>query len=62
MSKKLKGRGVSRLQWLDAGLDALAHSPVAGIRIEKLARALGIGKAGFYWHFENRLYYIDKIL
>jgi AcrR family transcriptional regulator len=62
MSKKLKGRGVSRLQWLDAGLDALTRVPVSGIRIEKLARSLGIAKAGFYWHFKNREDYIAQLL
>jgi AcrR family transcriptional regulator len=62
MSKKLKGRGVSRLQWLDAGLDALTRFPVSGIRIEKLARSLGITKAGFYWHFKNREDYIAQLL
>ena len=27
---------------------------MAGVRVERLARALGIAKAGFYWHFKNR--------
>ncbi len=47
-------RGVSKGQWLDAGLDALASGSVSEITIERLARSLGIAKAGFYWHFENR--------
>jgi AcrR family transcriptional regulator len=62
MSANAKGRGVSRLQWLDAGLDTLTRSPALGIRIEKLARTLGIAKAGFYWHFENRDDYIAQLL
>jgi AcrR family transcriptional regulator len=62
MSEKLKRRGVSKLQWLDAGLDALTQSPVSGIRIEKLARSLGIARAGFYWHFKNREDYIAQLL
>jgi len=62
MSKKIKSRGVSKLQWLDAGLDALTRSSVSGIRIEKLAHSLGIAKAGFYWHFKNREDYIVQLL
>jgi AcrR family transcriptional regulator len=62
MSKKLNGRGVSRLEWLDAGLDILARFPASGIRVEKLARTLGIARAGFYWHFKNRDDYISQLL
>jgi AcrR family transcriptional regulator len=49
-----RGRGVSRAEWLEAGLAALREGSVAEITIERLARSLGIAKAGFYWHFENR--------
>jgi AcrR family transcriptional regulator len=62
MSAKPKGRGVSRLEWLDAGLDTLSRFPALGIRVEKLARTLGIAKAGFYWHFENRDDYVTQLL
>ena len=62
MSKKLNGRGVTKLEWLDAGLDALTRSPATGIRVEKLARTLGIARAGFYWHFKNRDDYIRQLL
>ena len=62
MSKKLNGRGVSKLEWLDAGLDTLTRSPATGIRVEKLARTLGIARAGFYWHFKNRDDYIGQLL
>lgn len=41
---------------------ALTHRSVAGIRIEGLARTLGIAKAGFYWHFKNREDYIAQLL
>ena len=62
MSKKLNGRGVSKLEWLDAGLDTLTRSPATGIRVDKLARTLGIARAGFYWHFKNRDDYIGQLL
>ena len=47
-------RGVSKAEWLDAGLDALSRGSVAEITIDHLARSLGIAKAGFYWHFRAR--------
>jgi len=59
---KIEKRGISKLQWLDAGLDALTRSPISDIRVEKLARSLGIARAGFYWHFNNREDYLAQLL
>lgn len=47
-------RGVSKAEWLEAGLRALSERGSEGLTIEGLARTLGIARAGFYWHFENR--------
>jgi len=47
-------RGVSKAQWLEAGLDALAKGSVSSLSVEELAKQLGISKSGFYWHFKNR--------
>ena len=54
MSKKQVRRGVSKAEWLEAGLKALCVGSVADITVEGLARSIGIAKAGFYWHFKNR--------
>jgi AcrR family transcriptional regulator len=62
MSRESTRRGVSKLQWLDAGLDALTCFPAADIKVESLANALGIARAGFYWHFKNRENYITQLL
>ena len=62
MSKESAGRGVSRLEWLDAGLDALTRFPATGIKVDSLAHSLGIARAGFYWHFKNRENYITQLL
>lgn len=62
MSKEPAGRGVSRLQWLDAGLDALTRFPASDIKVDSLANALGVARAGFYWHFKNRENYINQLL
>ena len=55
-------RGVSKAEWLEAGLEFLAHGSVAGVTVEGLARSLGIGKAGFYWHFKNRGDFLRQLL
>jgi len=54
MTQKKVTRGVSKAEWLQAALDALARGNVSEISIEALSRTLGIAKSGFYWHFKNR--------
>lgn len=48
--------------WLDAGLDALGASGPDAVRIETLARTLGVTKGGFYWHFPDRPTYLQRML
>jgi AcrR family transcriptional regulator len=43
-----------RRTWIDAGLRALAASGPDAVRIEPLARSLGVTRGGFYGHFANR--------
>jgi AcrR family transcriptional regulator len=45
---------VSKDQWLTKALDTLESSGVEAVKIERLAKGLGISRSGFYYHFENR--------
>ena len=45
---------VSKAEWLQAALKLLEAEGVEAIRVERLARELGISKSGFYWHFKDR--------
>lgn len=54
MSTVDKRRRVSKSDWLEAGLGALAAGGVRSVRVDVLARQLGVARSGFYWHFENR--------
>ena len=49
MSKRL-----GQEQWISAGLKALMAAGVESIRVEPLAKALGVTKGSFYWHFADR--------
>lgn len=51
-----------RSAWIEAGLRALASGGPDAVRIEALARTLGVTKGGFYWHFDNRPALLDAIL
>jgi AcrR family transcriptional regulator len=48
--------------WIEAGLRALAAGGSDAVRIEQLARALGVTKGGFYWHFDDRSALIEEML
>ena len=45
---------LSRTDWTDAALSALAHDGLAGVAVQPLARTLGATKGSFYWHFADR--------
>lgn len=51
-----------RRSWVDEGLNALAAGGPDAVRVEPLARALGVTKGGFYWHFEDRQSLLDEML
>jgi AcrR family transcriptional regulator len=45
---------LSRSDWIEAALQALADEGPAGIAVERLATRLGTTKGSFYWHFKSR--------
>jgi AcrR family transcriptional regulator len=51
-----------RSSWIDEGLRSLAAGGPDAVRIEPLARALGVTKGGFYWHFDDRSALLEEML
>lgn len=51
-----------RQAWIDAGLRALAGGGPDAVRIESLARALGVTKGGFYGYFADRNALLTEML
>src|SRR5438270_7156695 len=51
-----------RSSWIEEGLRALAGGGPDAVRIELLARALGVTRGGFYWQFEDRRELLEEIL
>ena len=45
---------VDREKWLRRSLEVLQEEGIQGVRVERLARDLGITKGSFYWHFSDR--------
>ena len=51
-----------RSDWIDAGLRAHADGGPDAVRIEPLAKALGVTRGGFYWHFKDRAALLGELL
>ena len=48
--------------WIEAGFTELARSGVEGVRVEVLAKNLGVTKGGFYRRFRDRAALLDAML
>jgi AcrR family transcriptional regulator len=48
--------------WVEAALRALAAGGPDAVRIEPLAKELGVTKGGFYWHFADRRALLEEML
>jgi AcrR family transcriptional regulator len=51
-----------RGRWIEEGLRALAAGGPDAVRVEALAKALGVTKGGFYGHFADRNAFLDEML
>ncbi|MBM7832215.1 AcrR family transcriptional regulator [Agromyces cerinus] len=52
----------SRSDWLNEGLDVLAHEGAEGLRIDRLASRLGVTKGSFHHHFAGAAGYRTALL
>jgi AcrR family transcriptional regulator len=53
---------LTREDWFVAAISALRRGGVDGVRVEALARDLGVSRGSFYWHFGDRQELLDMIL
>lgn len=40
--------------WVDAAFDMLAEGGIDAVRVDPLAKRLGVTRGSFYWHFKDR--------
>jgi AcrR family transcriptional regulator len=52
----------SRDAWIAAGLDELGKGGIERVRVEVLAKSLGVTKGGFYRRFKDRRALLDAVL
>jgi AcrR family transcriptional regulator len=53
---------LTREDWIAAAVDALRRGGVDGVRVDVLARDLGVSRGSFYWHFRDRGELLQVIL
>ena len=53
---------LDRDAWISGGITILAEHGADGLRVETLAKRLGVTKGSFYWHFKDRRDLLDAIL
>ncbi len=54
MTPSKKKLNVSKNQWLEKALEVLESQGHNAVKIDRLAKLLGVSRSGFYWHFKNR--------
>lgn len=53
---------LDREAWTEAGLALLGEAGVEALRVEPLAKRLGVTKGSFYWHFQDRDALLEGVL
>lgn len=57
-----KSRRLSRMDWIKASISVMTRSSIEQVKVEKIARDLGVSKGSFYWHFKDREDLLAQIL
>lgn len=53
MKNSAKSDQLSAADWLDQGLKTLTESGFTALKAEPLAKAMGVSRGSFYWHFAD---------
>jgi AcrR family transcriptional regulator len=55
-------QSLSEADWIQAATEILVEENVKGIRVEALAKTMGVTKGSFYWHFQTRAELLSAVL
>lgn len=53
---------VSAEGWINEARRALIEDGLAGVKIDRLAKSLGVTRGGFYYHFKNQQDLLDHLI
>lgn len=57
-----KAKRLDRTAWVEGAREALIAGGEARVKVDQLARALGVTTGSFYWHFKDRRELLDALL
>jgi AcrR family transcriptional regulator len=57
-----ESRRLDHAAWVEEALTILAEQGIDGVRVEILAKRLGVTKGSFYWHFKDRDALLESLL
>ncbi|NRA87826.1 MAG: TetR/AcrR family transcriptional regulator [Rhizobiales bacterium] len=57
-----KTQKLSKEDWITSAFTTLSESGVNAVRVEALAKRMGVTKGSFYWHFKSRQELLEAIL
>jgi AcrR family transcriptional regulator len=60
--RRRASESLTRDDWISGAWDMLGESGFEGVRVEPLARRLGVTKGSFYWHFKDRQELLEALL
>ena len=61
-AQRKKTESLTRDDWISGAWDMLGENGLDGVRVEPLARRLGVTKGSFYWHFKDRQQLVEALL
>ena len=61
-SRRKTTESLTRDDWISGAWDMLGVNGLDGVRVEPLARRLGVTKGSFYWHFKDRQQLVEALL
>lgn len=61
-AKTPRGERLGPQDWLNGAIELLAEGGVKSIKVEALAKRLGVTKGSFYWHFQNRSALLEALV
>lgn len=60
--RRIADRELTREDWIGIARKALIEEGIAAVRIERLAKSLGVTRGGFYWRFKNQEDLLNALL
>ncbi|MCI3181653.1 TetR/AcrR family transcriptional regulator [Caulobacter sp. CCUG 60055] len=61
-AERAEGGGLERGEWVAAARRLLVAEGIQAVKIDRLAKALGVTRGGFYWRFEDHKALLDALV